>query len=129
VARARIQRLRKYLPVMKNKSEGNDSRMFWEAALEYETIDKLDDDLAEAMNKMKKIDQMAKHLPGLDCGSCGAPSCRAFAQDVVRGDASENDCIIRFREQLSMLSGLGIDLESIIPAPFRQHGRGESDEP
>lgn len=59
------------------------------------------------MNKMKKIDQMAKQLPGLDCGSCGAPSCRAFAEDVVRGDASENDCIIRFREQLSMLSGLG----------------------
>lgn len=127
VARSRIKTLRKYLPVMKNKSEGNDSRMFWEAALEYETIDKLDDDLAEAMNKMKKIDQMAKHLPGLDCGSCGAPSCRAFAEDVVRGDASENDCIIRFREQLSMLSGLGMDLGSIIPAPFRQHGKGESE--
>lgn len=127
VARSRLKTLRKYLPVMKNKSEGDDSRMFWEAALEYETIDKLDDDLIEAMNKMKKIDQMAKQLPGLDCGSCGAPSCRAFAEDVVRGDASENDCIIRFREQLSMLSGLGIDLESIIPAPFRQHGKGESE--
>lgn len=129
VARSRLKTLRKYLPVMKNKSEGNDSRMFWGAALEYETIDKLDDDLVEAMNKMKKIDQMAKHLPGLDCGSCGAPSCRAFAEDVVRGDACENDCIIRFREQLAMLSGLGLDLESIIPAPFRQHGRGENEEP
>lgn len=128
VARSRIKSLRKYLPVMQNKSEGNDSRMFWEAALEYEMIDKLDDDLAEAMNKMKKIDQMAKQLPGLDCGSCGAPSCRAFAEDVVRGDASENDCIIRFREQLSMLSGLGMDLASIIPAPFRQHGKGENEE-
>ncbi len=128
VARSRLKTLRKYLPIMANKSQGNDSSMFWEAALEYQTIDKLDDDMAEAMNKMKKINEMAKQLPGLDCGSCGAPSCRAFAEDVVRGDASEKDCIIRFREQLALLSGLGLDLESIIPAPFRQHGHSDSEE-
>ena len=25
----------------------------------------------------------------LDCGACGAPSCRALAEDIVRGDAKE----------------------------------------
>ena len=33
-------------------------------------------------------------LPGIDCGACGAPNCRAFAEDVVRGVASRADCIV-----------------------------------
>ena len=29
------------------------------------------------------------------CGSCGAPSCRAFAEDVVKREANLDDCLIR----------------------------------
>ena len=29
---------------------------------------------------------------GGDCGSCGAPSCRAFAMDVAEGTAKLTDC-------------------------------------
>ena len=32
-------------------------------------------------------------LPGIDCGACGAPSCEALAEDVVRGQAKVNACI------------------------------------
>ncbi|MBR5805044.1 MAG: hypothetical protein IKY03_02795, partial [Clostridia bacterium] len=36
----------------------------------------------------------------LDCGSCGAPNCRAFAQDVIQGTRSLNECIVRMREHM-----------------------------
>ncbi len=45
-----------------------------------------------------------KKFPGLDCGSCGAPTCKALAEDIVRGDASENDCVYYLRENLHRLS-------------------------
>ena len=36
-----------------------------------------------------------------DCGSCGAPTCNALAEDIVRGEASEEDCIIEMRRQIN----------------------------
>ena len=51
----------------------------------------------------------------LDCGSCGAPTCKALAEDIVRGNASERDCVYYLRENLHKLSGeisgLADDLE------------------
>ncbi|UKI15361.1 MAG: hypothetical protein L6V85_10300 [Clostridiales bacterium] len=32
-------------------------------------------------------------LPGLDCGGCGAPSCRAFAEDVAANEVSKDECV------------------------------------
>jgi len=31
-------------------------------------------------------------LPKLDCGSCGAPSCRSFAEDVVLNKIKLTEC-------------------------------------
>jgi Na+-translocating ferredoxin:NAD+ oxidoreductase RNF subunit RnfB len=31
-------------------------------------------------------------IHGNDCASCGAPDCRTFAEDVVRGEANLKDC-------------------------------------
>lgn len=129
VARSRIKTLRKYLPVSQNKLTGEDnSHMFWEEALQYEAVFKLDDDLFEAMNKMKMISEIEARLPGLDCGSCGAPSCRALAEDVVRQTAKESDCVVRFREQLEALSRVGVDLSNVLPAPFRLGAEAETEE-
>lgn len=49
---------------------------------------------------MTRMDEILSRLPGLDCGSCGAPSCRAMAEDVVKGLAKETDCIFILREQV-----------------------------
>ena len=43
-------------------------------------------------------------LPGLDCGSCGAPTCKSLAEDIVRGEAVESDCVYYLRENLHKLS-------------------------
>ena len=45
-----------------------------------------------------------KKFPGLDCGSCGAPTCQTLAEDIVRGDAAPNDCIYVLRANIADLS-------------------------
>ncbi|MEG0770349.1 MAG: [Fe-Fe] hydrogenase large subunit C-terminal domain-containing protein [Clostridia bacterium] len=122
VAKARIQRLRKYLPLSCNKFEGTDySETSWTTPLTYTPILKLSDSLSEAMQLESEIEKLTESLPGLDCGSCGAPSCRAFAEDVTRGLANINDCVISINEEIQRkLKETGDFEESYIPAPFRK---------
>lgn len=54
---------------------------------------RLDPDFRVAMEKLRLIDGMVKEFPGIDCGSCGCPTCLAFAEDVVQGHASVGDCL------------------------------------
>lgn len=84
--------------------------------LEYIPAFQLDSDRGAAMEKLFKIDQLMESLPGLDCSSCGAPSCRALAEDVVLGRASLGDCIFKVRERMRTMSD---DADSYLPAPFR----------
>jgi iron only hydrogenase large subunit-like protein len=53
----------------------------------------LDPDLAKAIEKKKRKHSIFNSLPKIDCGCCGAPTCRAFAEDIVRGMAKLEDCI------------------------------------
>ena len=71
---------------------------------------KLDDDLMEAMRKMEKIEQIYGELPGFDCGSCGSPTCRTFAEDIVQGDATKMDCIHKMKERLRVMAQQMVDL-------------------
>ena len=47
------------------------------------------------MRMMADIQRLREELPGTDCGSCGAPTCRAFAEDIVKGLATIDSCVIR----------------------------------
>lgn len=112
VAKARLQRLRKYLPVSCNHlDKAILPDMMWTDELEFAPVLNLSNDLEEAMEMMENIDRICDDLPGLDCGSCGAPSCRALAEDVVRGVSRKSDCIFVLREQIqdmaSALSSMG----------------------
>ena len=53
---------------------------------------------------MGMVEELTEQLPGLDCGSCGAPTCRALAEDIVRGEADRTDCIYVFFEYIGNLS-------------------------
>ena len=59
---------------------------------------RLDENLQVAMEKLRRIDEVVKRFPGIDCGSCGSPSCLALAEDVVQGYARETDCISVLKE-------------------------------
>ena len=63
---------------------------------------------------------MVKNFPGLDCGTCGAPTCRALAEDIVRGYASVDDCIFRIKNEMATSAELkDNDIDKLIPVPFR----------
>ena len=53
----------------------------------------LDSDIAKALEKMDKINLLKKELPQKDCGICGAPTCDAFAEDIVCHDRDIEECI------------------------------------
>lgn len=98
IARAKILSLRKYLPVTRNKTSDHsysDDFYMWERVPENISVLKFDEDRAVAMHKMLKVEELLKTLPLLDCGVCGAPSCRAFAEDVINGVISEDNCTRR----------------------------------
>lgn len=53
----------------------------------------LSTDFKKAKKMMEELESIVEQLPGLDCGSCGAPNCRALAEDIVRGNAHLEDCV------------------------------------
>jgi len=70
----------------------------------------LDQDIHKAIEKMKEIEVLESKLPGLDCGSCGAPGCRALAEDIVTGKAREIDCVFILKDRVLELSVLTNEL-------------------
>ena len=107
VAKARLQRLRKYLPVSKNHlREEIPQGMNWQESLEFSPVLTLSEDLGEAMQMMMDIDDICEKFPGLDCGACGAPSCKALAEDVVKGLAKESDCVFVLREEIRHMADI-----------------------
>ncbi len=91
---------------------GTDISMFWDEAVVYRPIMNLDEDINAAMQKLNMIEDLYEQFPRLDCGACGSPSCRALAEDIVRGYAKETDCIFKLREKVSELARDMLTLES-----------------
>jgi iron only hydrogenase large subunit-like protein len=48
---------------------------------------------ALSIDSMRKIEKVLELIKGKDCTACGAPDCRTFAEDVVRGDAALKECL------------------------------------
>ena len=64
-----------------------------EHRLEPRPLRPLDPDRAVAIEKKKRKEAILRSLPRIDCGCCGAPTCEALADDIVRGLAVIEDCI------------------------------------
>lgn len=98
VARTRLQSVRRYLPVSLNRLPSDmhyiPENVFCSELPTYMPISRLSESFSESMRMMSEIQRIKETLPGIDCGACGSPSCRAFAEDVVRGTASINQCCV-----------------------------------
>ncbi len=57
------------------------------------SIEKLDENMVKAMEKMQERSELMNVLPLFDCAACGAPSCMSLAEDIVHGKATLDDCI------------------------------------
>lgn len=105
VAEVKLKWLHKYLPVTKSHlTEEDKKNVDWTEAVEFEPVFNLGNTLTESFSRFNQVERICKKLPGLDCGSCGAPTCKALAEDIVRGEAEEKDCIYHMRETLRKLS-------------------------
>ena len=100
IAQARLQSLKRYLPVSPNRpaSDWIPDEYFIEKTVEYNPYSLLSDDRKTAMRMMSEIESITEELPGLDCGSCGAPTCMAFAEDIVKNETSADECTVIMRE-------------------------------
>ena len=96
IAQARLQALKRYLPVSPNRpiSEWIPDEYFNEKGIEYNPANLLSDDRRIARQMMKEIESIRESLPQIDCGSCGAPTCMAFAEDIVKGEATADECTV-----------------------------------
>jgi Na+-translocating ferredoxin:NAD+ oxidoreductase RNF subunit RnfB len=56
--------------------------------------------LQEAVARQKELEALVPLLPGKDCAACGAPDCATLAEDIVRGEASLEDCVFVRIERL-----------------------------
>lgn len=107
VAKVKLIRLRKYMPVACNhltNSQVSIEEKFWTHPVKYEPVFKLGSDMEESIHMLSKVEELCMKFPGLDCGSCGAPTCKALAEDIVRGTASEKDCIHILRKMIHKIS-------------------------
>jgi len=39
------------------------------------------------------VEEILRLLPRKECGACGSPDCRTFAEDVIDGKASLGSCV------------------------------------
>lgn len=121
-AKMRMKGLMKGQPVSRNRFtlEGEDRDIVRrDKQLQYLPAFVLDHDREMAISKQRRIQELESHLPGLHCGSCGAPSCHAFAEDVVLGRASVDDCIFKVRERMRTMAGKE-EADDYLPPPFRR---------
>lgn len=101
IAKARLRTLRRYLPVSQNWGNEDDKvpeDVIVPLDFEYTPVASFGKSREESMRMMSEMEAICAKLPGIDCGSCGAPTCRAFAADIVRGNAKLEDCSVIWRE-------------------------------
>ncbi len=105
IAKARLRSLRKYLPVSRNRTadSGDDipEDVFLETDMLASSVKVSPAERLAAIAKMAEAEGIYKTLPQIDCGSCGAPNCHALAEDIVKGEANESDCLIKLRDILN----------------------------
>lgn len=109
IAKAKIKQLNKYLPVSKQRVEEcpqlEPKELFWNDTVTYEPVYQLGSNMIESMQQLSEVEKLLRELPQLDCGSCGAPTCRSLAEDIVKGklNAKKEDCIYLLRDYYDAL--------------------------
>ena len=111
IANARLTNLRRTLPIAHTVIRPKDGEEHVTIPEEYKTgeveyipSNPLGQTVGEALDKMAKIEKIYARLPDHDCGSCGSPTCRSFAEDVVKGEVTEDECIVNMRNLIEDLA-------------------------
>lgn len=88
-------------PVMERiKKRYHDGYFHLEIPIEAQRVMPLSKDITKAIQIVHQAEEILRQLPGMDCCSCGSPSCRAQAEDIARGYASVTDCVFKLLESI-----------------------------
>jgi iron only hydrogenase large subunit-like protein len=60
-------------------------------------------DLRERVMRRKKTEELLKAFPLLNCGLCGAPTCKNHAEDVAASRANLQDCVFLSPDRINQL--------------------------
>ncbi|MFZ5974651.1 MAG: [Fe-Fe] hydrogenase large subunit C-terminal domain-containing protein [Bacillota bacterium] len=127
VAKMRLSRVIEEMPRATKMPEdavayAHSERVHLSERIEPLRVEQLDEDIQKAIDKLERINQLCEILPGLDCGSCGSPNCKTLAEDIVRGDAVELDCIFLLKDKVRYLAQEMVKLASVDNA-FEQNDK------
>ena len=116
IAKSRLgNRAASLMPTAATREVEAPADLRWDEPIQARPSRLLDSDMLKAMIMLEEIEHLSSLLPGLDCGSCGSPTCQSLAEDVVRGNAVETDCVFKLRETVRELAGRLLALEEIKP--------------
>lgn len=119
VSKYRMDHIRKYMqhsPLKRNLDICNTAiNLSWDYALKTKLVTKLDDDMGKALEKIERIEEIYETLPQIDCGSCGAPTCHALAEDIIMGSANVEDCVFMLRKKVRDMAEEMFDLAKKLP--------------
>ncbi len=75
-----------------------------------------------------RIDAVSDMLPGANCGACGLPGCRGFAEAAVRGDVAPAGCTVMDEDaRADVAAYLGVDAGAAVKRVARLLCAGGSD--
>lgn len=107
LAKAKMKHLGRHLPdsapLPRDAPALDPKELYFTEPITYEPVYRLGKNTMESMANLETVERYMKEFPGLDCGSCGAPTCRALAEDIVRGFAKKDDCIYLLRDYYDTL--------------------------
>jgi Na+-translocating ferredoxin:NAD+ oxidoreductase RNF subunit RnfB len=72
-----------------------------------------------------RIDLVEAMLPGSNCGACGQPGCRAFAEKLVAGESQPAQCTVSAADAVEEIAGfLGVEAVFLEKRVARLHCAG-----
>ncbi len=122
-----LQKYNFYAPIEKtHQAEWRKKGVFLRSKpYEAKEVMRLDRDLHRALEKYQTIEKLVEKLPGLDCGACGSPTCRALAEDIVQEKALEVDCPFLLRNRMVDLAVEMYELASKVPQTMIKEEEGK----
>ena len=109
VANSRLKRICEDISI--KNAECSDKKIIWDKPISHKSVMSLSENVLKAMAMKMEIEEIYERLPKLDCGSCGSPGCKDLAEDIVRGYATENDCIFKLKERINNLAKEMLELD------------------
>jgi hypothetical protein len=106
IAKTKLKKINESLPVryISEHRKMSYTDLFWDLEVVYEPVFQLGENFVESAALMNQVNAIYQNFPKLDCGICGAPTCKALAEDIVKGNANEHACIHILKDQIHKLS-------------------------